>query len=439
MIDHPVVHGLRPEATICRQEMLTFVQWRHADGATRTEVDGRMTVTEDDRDRLEAALVQRLPRLLGEVSVGLSEGWPDYARFLRSDPDGLAEAAALFVHRLVELAEPTVRPEVPHGYGRGDETIHLVFEQIGRQQMLAGNDLTRLLTAFQLGARVAWRHVAGAALDLGLAPDILASLADSVFVFINQLSYSSARGYLQAQLDDSRVRERHREELAQLLVSGRVRPESVRAAAVRAGWTLPERASVVLVDPDDEAARQVVDRLGGACLPLRQPDLHGAIVPDTHTAYGRSHLVRELRGAYAAVGYAAPPERLPRTLEVTRVVAELRRAGIVSGDPVFADEHLDTVIVWRDPALTEALRQQVLAPLDDVAPGARDRLVQTLGAWLRHHGDRRAMAEELSIHPQTVRYRMAQVRDLFGDALDSPRERARLFLALAWPVRATSE
>jgi DNA-binding PucR family transcriptional regulator len=49
-------------------------------------------------------------------------------------------------------------------------------------------------------------------------------------------------------------------------------------------------------------------------------------------------------------------------------------------------------------------------------------------------GDRQAIAEELSIHPQTVRYRMAQLKELYGDRLDDPRSRARLFLALEWPL-----
>jgi DNA-binding PucR family transcriptional regulator len=53
---------------------------------------------------------------------------------------------------------------------------------------------------------------------------------------------------------------------------------------------------------------------------------------------------------------------------------------------------------------------------------------------LRHMGDRAAVAEELHIHPQTVRYRLAQLRERFGDQLDSPRSRARLFLALVWAV-----
>ena len=80
------------------------------------------------------------------------------------------------------------------------------------------------------------------------------------------------------------------------------------------------------------------------------------------------------------------------------------------------------------------LREQVLAPLDEVTPSVRDRLVTTLRSWLHHQGDVQAVAEELSIHPQTVRYRLGQLREHFGDALDSPRGRARLFLVLGWPL-----
>ena len=390
-----------------------------------------MTVTQSDRDRLETALMARLHTLLGEVTERLDEYWPDYANFLRSDPDAVADAATPFVRRLVALAEP---PESAAGQV-GAETVHLVLEQVGRVQMQAGNDLTRLLTAFQLGARVAWRHVSETALEIGMPPESLASLADSVFVFVNQLSFSAARGYLQAQVDDARLREQHREHLAELLLSPRAGVEAVRAAAARAGWTVPERVAVVLVDPEDEVARRVVDRLDGSCLPIREPELHGAIVPDVHTAAGRTHLARKLRGAHAVVGYAVPPGQLPRTVEVAHVLMELRLAGLVDGDPSFVEENLDTIIVWRDPDLTDALRRQVLTPLDDLPVAGRDRLVETLRSWLRHQGDRRAMAEELSIHPQTVRYRMNQLRECFGDALDSPRDRARLLLALFWPAR----
>lgn len=380
---------------------------------------------------LESALLARVPDLLDDVRAGLSETWPEYADFLEADPAGITEASAIFVHRLLEI--PDGPPLDPQSRPRpGDEALHLVFDEIGRQQMRLGYDLTRLLTAFQFGSRVAWRHVAAVALEEGMPADSLAELADAVFVFVNHLSFSAARGYVQEQVDDARVRERNREELADLLLSGRAGLSAIRAAAARARWRVPQYAAVVLVDPHEEAARKAVDQLGSDALPVRGEERYGAIVPDPTGAASRLQLARQLRGIGAVCGSSVPPALLARSAEVAQVASRLRVAGVLDGDPVFADEHLDTIIVWRDEALLAALRRRVLAPLDELPDGTRERLLETLSSWLRHQRDRHQIAEDLSIHPQTVRYRMAQLRELFGEALEDPRSRARLFLALQW-------
>jgi hypothetical protein len=393
-----------------------------------------MTVTTFDRPRLESALLEVLPGLLTEVRDRLQDRWPDYAEFLDADQDGVIEAAAMFVHRLLDMSVAGLtRPEGAPPE-RGDQTVHLVFEQIGRRQLQMGNDLTRLLTAFQLGARVAWRHVSATALRLELPPDSLAALADSVFVFVNQLSFAAAHGFVQEQIDDAMARERAREELAELLLSDRASSEAVRTAAAHAGWRVPAAAAVVLVDGDDDQARKVLGRLDPGALPVRRGGIYGAIVPEPAGQGRRLQLARELHGGHAVVGNTVALEHLPRSVEIARIVARLRELGVLAGDPVFADEHLDAVIVWREEALLHALRREVLAPLEGQTEGARARLTETLTSWLRNMGDRQAIAEELSIHPQTVRYRMAQLKEIYGDRLDDPRSRARLFLALEWPL-----
>jgi hypothetical protein len=391
-----------------------------------------MTTRWSQSEPLEAALLARLPGLLTEVSAGLSEYWPDYAGFLEEDPEGMARASVLFVHHLFEIVEP----DATHGeIGRNpdNETLHLVFEQIGRQQQRIGNDLPRLLTAFQLGARLAWQHVSDTALEMGLPPHALAALADAVFVFVNELSFSAARGFLEEEREDARARDRRREELADLLLSGRADDDAVRRAADGVGWRIPEKAAVVLVDPHDESARRLLDRLEPDTLPVRHRDMYGAIVPDPDLPSRRPRLLHQLRGAGAVVGYAVPLQRLPWSTEIARLATRLRHDGLIRGDLALAEDYLDTLIVWRDRGLIEALRGQVLAPLDNLSEGARARLIATLSSWLDHQGEVSAMAAELNIHAQTVRYRMAQLRELFGDDLDSARSRARLFLALQWP------
>ena len=54
----------------------------------------------------------------------------------------------------------------------------------------------------------------------------------------------------------------------------------------------------------------------------------------------------------------------------------------------------------------------------------------TLRAYLDRPGQVQAIAAALEVHPQTVRYRLKQLRELFGDRLEDPDARFELSLAL---------
>lgn len=381
------------------------------------------------------ALEGQLPVLLDEVGARLRPHWPEYARFLAESLPEVNGAAAAFIRSLVAMAyqDLSQRPATTPGDQPPDDgSQDALFEEIGRLQWRQGLELTSLLSAYQVGARVAWKHVSSTALEVGVDPAGLAALAEAVFVFVEGLSSASARGYVLEQSEAVVSRERLREEVAELLLSDRSDSVAIRAAAARAGWPLPREAAVILVEAANEVGRQVVSRLPWSCLPIRRPGLLGAIVPDPAGPGRRHRLAAVLAGAEAVVGRTVPLELLPASVRIAADAAELRRAGLLTADPIFADEHLDAIIVHRDPRLLTMLRQQCLAPLADLAPNVQQRLGETLGSWLRHMGDRRAIAAELHVHPQTVRYRLGQLRERFGAALDDPTSRARLTLVLAW-------
>jgi hypothetical protein len=388
------------------------------------------------RTELEAlapALVDRLPHILREVRELLSEEWPDYAEFLAHEQDEVAVAAKAFMRYLIEIAE---QPETSFARIESGPQVAL-FEEIGRIQWREGRDLTTLLGAYQVGARVAWRHVSRAALDARVTPASLAALAEAVFIFIDRLSSASARGFVLEQSEASAARERLRDELVELLLSDRSDSATVRGAASRAGWPLPREAAVILVDPNNVVGQAMLSRLDSSCLPIRRRTWSGAVVPDPVRPGRRRRLAETLRGAGAVIGHPVPLEHLPASVYIAEIAASLRIDGVLTEDPVFADEHLDAIIVHRDPPLLAALRDKVLAPLQGQSPAVRERLTETLAAWLRHLGDRQAIAAEMHVHPQTVRYRMAQLQGLFGSALDDPAARARLTLALAWSRPST--
>ncbi|MBA2517887.1 MAG: helix-turn-helix domain-containing protein, partial [Solirubrobacterales bacterium] len=95
-----------------------------------------------------------------------------------------------------------------------------------------------------------------------------------------------------------------------------------------------------------------------------------------------------------------------------------------------AVDHLTLLALHADPALAAALADRGLAPLAAVAGPAHDRLAETLRAWLDRPGQVQAVAAVLGVHPQTVRYRLRQLRDLYGLALEDPEQRLTLALAL---------
>jgi DNA-binding PucR family transcriptional regulator len=82
------------------------------------------------------------------------------------------------------------------------------------------------------------------------------------------------------------------------------------------------------------------------------------------------------------------------------------------------------------PELASALAERALAPLRALPAGAAARAEETLRAWLDAHGDVTATAAALHVHPQTVRYRLAGLRETFGGALDDPAARLELAVAL---------
>jgi DNA-binding PucR family transcriptional regulator len=103
---------------------------------------------------------------------------------------------------------------------------------------------------------------------------------------------------------------------------------------------------------------------------------------------------------------------------------------LTDGSPPRAEDHLADLVLAADEPLLRALAQRRLAPLHSLPPRTRGRLAETLLAWLEQGRSAPAAARVLHAHPQTVRYRLGQLRELLGDALDDAGTRFELELAL---------
>jgi sugar diacid utilization regulator len=155
-----------------------------------------------------------------------------------------------------------------------------------------------------------------------------------------------------------------------------------------------------------------------------------ALVPDAGAPGRRAEIQRALGRRRAALGPDLPPTEVWRSARRAHALHRLVSEGVVGERLATTEDHLGALVVHGEGGLARELAARRLAPLADRTPASRARLLDTLAAWLDHQGSVPRVAETLDVHPQTVRYRLRQLRELFGERLDDPEWRFELMLAL---------
>lgn len=366
-----------------------------------------------------AGLRPAVPELAKRVIRAVQEAVPAYEGELDANVRrGVRQALEGFI----ELAEGGDEARLP---GRQ------VYVSFGRAEARRGRSVEVLLAAYRAGAQAAWRGFAEAGDRAGLAPRDLYTLAEALFAYIDQLSAASAEGVAQEQTAAARQAHELRRHLLELLLyEPRSDPAILRQAAEAAGWEPPQRLAALVVDaPDPE---RIGNRIAGPVLTARLDGLSWALVADPGGPGRRAELEAAVAGRPAALG---------PTVEWRGADESARRARLaltLAGEPpnglVVAEERLLDLLLRCEPGLTAELRRAALRPLDGLPVAKRQRLLATLEAWLECHGQARAAAARLHVHVQTLRYRLGQLEDLFGDALADPRRRLELELALRAPA-----
>jgi DNA-binding PucR family transcriptional regulator len=300
--------------------------------------------------------------------------------------------------------------------------------QLGRGEARSGRTVEALLAAYRVGARVSWRDMADAAVDAGIDPSQLARFAELVFAYIDELSAASVAGHTDELESSGRVRQRNLERLARALLTG-APADAVNAAAERADWEPPGALTAVVL-PESQVSHAMLTLPPDTLQPTDDvglPEgLASLLVPGTGSATARRTLLRGLRDTDAVVGPATPWLEVAASHRRALRCAALGLEGLVD-----SEDHLAELVLAADPAARADLRARVLAPLADLRPSTAEKLTETLRSWLLHHGRRDAVAEELFVHAQTVRYRVGQLREIYGDRLEDPAFVLDATLALA--------
>lgn len=417
---------------------------------------------------LEAAPVLRpaLPGLADEMIAAIAREVPGYARAMEGEFGQVVRLGVeVALNRFVDLlADP--EPDAAES--------RRTYVDLGRGEFHAGRSLDALLAAYRVGARLAWRRFVEAGVAGGLAPDAIYALGEAIFAYIDELSAESAEGYAEEQTAAAGESERRRRRLVRLLAQDPpAGQEAVRTAATAAAWTVPRGgiAALVAATADDGApgealldsiAARLARRLGEGAIGAEAFGAAIVFVPDPDAPRRRRRLEAATDDRPAALGptveWPNASSSARRAIATQRLAAAGKLAGVArrgggagSSGPagsagssgssgsaaaagpsglIVADDHLADLLLAADPHVAADLAASRLAPLAELADGPRARLTETLAAWLDRPGQVQAVAAALGVHPQTVRYRVRQLRDLFGERLEDPDARFELALAL---------
>ena len=91
---------------------------------------------------------------------------------------------------------------------------------------------------------------------------------------------------------------------------------------------------------------------------------------------------------------------------------------------------------WYASDTVRASVRDQLAPLENLGPGRAETAIRTLATYLDRGGKYDETAQALSIHRNTLRYRLSRIAEISGHDLADTETRLNLHLATrAWRLR----
>jgi PucR C-terminal helix-turn-helix domain len=359
--------------------------------------------------------------LADEICTEIRRGVPEYAAPGRGALGPAAmrpaveQALATFMLRVTDPSAPTPR-------------MMDTCRRLGRIEAQHGRSLNALQSAFRIAFRVAWRRTTKICASHRLPAETVAELAEAQLEFMDELASVCVAGYADA---NARSPEELAELRGKLLRRVLERPAASRRAiadlAERAGWTIPAEVTVVVARARGPVLAALSDDVL-TDLDVPQPRL---LIPGPFTADRRAMAEAALPDDRFAVGVTVPLEEAADSFRWAARVLALAEGGVVeAGRVMLCEDHLLTLWLMSDPRLIEELAGQRLAGLTSMSPAKQKALTETLRVWLESWSTAAEVGGRLHVHPQTVRYRLNQLKETMGDRFTDPDARFGLELVL---------
>lgn len=299
---------------------------------------------------------------------------------------------------------------------------------VTRQRMDAGAPMGDIIRAYRISLTVIYQDFLSLAEEAGMTPAQILHGSHLLWQLGDWFTAGAAAEYRYNAAQSAVRKALERAAVVRQLIGGQPWPDGFEARLGGAGID-PDRPHRVLMRARAEGATPAGERYAESPVPGAglAADVDGrtvAVWPDSMDDPGEALPTDECW----AVGPSRPLRELP---ESAAVAARILKA--LPGAP--AGVHSAAGVGWRlllplDPLTEAVLTKAYLNPLQLDTPAGRE-ILQTLQVYLDHERNVRRAAEAMTVHQNTVRYRLDRFERLTGAALQDTEVLTGLALVLA--------
>jgi len=347
-----------------------------------------------------------------ETLVAIHEALPVYREV---DEDEMLASLRLSFTRIVTSAR--------------DRTLDLDDAELeelaagGRHRAAAGVPADAMLLAWRVGFQTLLARTRGIGDRQGIAAVDMLEFLQTLIAWSDRAMVVVSAAHHRAALELARSEQETRADVVRGMLLGTLAPHELLAAAAELGID-PEHGYV--------AVRAAVPS-GMTIAEVRRVLGFGETVGDTRSqtvlvdgdvaGFLPTLSARAVRVVVGA-GPAEPLARIDRSFTAATRALHTARAFGLEGVQRFDDLGLLPAVV-ADRAVGEQLRARYVTPLSD-------EIAQTVRTWLAAGAHVERAAEQLFVHPNTLRYRLSRFEELTGVSLKDPARQREAWWALQY-------
>jgi hypothetical protein len=317
----------------------------------------------------------------------------------------------------------------------------------GRSRAAVGVPLPAVMDSYRICARFLWDELQAEATRRPAVTAVgLLRASEAMWKVLEDFTTAMVTGYQEEIAHQLVHRQHERSAMVQALIDGRL-TDTVELWNTADTLRISLRGPYVVVCA--ELARisrtgfpDVEDRLSarGIFSAWRlQPDIEIGIL---HLGPSKGlDSVLEVLAEYPVTRVGVSPlfDDLAETAGALRYARIAMTAARPDRSPITVfDRDVMAVAAAGAPEVMDRIAANVLGPLDDLPDHERAALLDTLEAWFDNGGSAERAAQQLYVHPNTVRQRLRKLEHRTGRLVTDPRAAAELCIALESARRASS-